>query len=342
MVYKKLLLTFILVGILIPNIASAQNITKTGTTAAKFLSIGIGPRALSMGGAFSSISNDVSSIYWNPAGIAYSNQFQTMFSYTGLYAGISLNYFGLIIPGGEAGNFAVSVIAVNYGTMYVTTESQPDGTGETFSPGSYAFGASYGRFITDNFMVGGTVKLITENIYHSNATGVGFDIGTIFKTPFYGVRFASSITNFGTKMQMSGNDLLTRYNVDPQRAGSNNTVDANIATDQFDLPLRLQIGMSRDFTFMENQRFTFAIDGIVPNDNNESVNVGGELGLFNDMVCIRGGYKALFLKDSQEGLTIGLGFKYNRAGFIDAGIDYSYQQFKYLGNVNSFDIILKF
>jgi len=341
-VYKKLLLTFILVGILIPNIASAQNITKTGTTAAKFLSIGIGPRALSMGGAFSSISNDVSSIYWNPAGIAYSNQFQTMFSYTGLYAGISLNYFGLIIPGGEAGNFAVSVIAVNYGTMYVTTESQPDGTGETFSPGSYAFGASYGRFITDNFMVGGTVKLITENIYHSNATGVGFDIGTIFKTPFYGVRFASSITNFGTKMQMSGNDLLTRYNVDPQRAGSNNTVDANIATDQFDLPLRLQIGMSRDFTFMENQRFTFAIDGIVPNDNNESVNVGGELGLFNDMVCIRGGYKALFLKDSQEGLTIGLGFKYNRAGFIDAGIDYSYQQFKYLGNVNSFDIILKF
>lgn len=340
--YKKLLLILILVGLFLPGFVFPQKVTKTGTTAAKFLSIGIGPRAIAMGGAFSSVANDASAIYWNPAGIAYSKQFQAMFSYTGLYAGISLNYFGLIFPAGDVGNFAVSAEAVNYGTMWVTTESQPDGTGESFSPASYAFGVSYAKFITDDFSVGGTAKLITENIYHSNATGVAFDIGTIFKTPFYGVRFASSITNFGTKMQMSGNDLLIRYNVDPTRAGSNNTIDANIATDQFDLPLRLQIGVSRDFIFMDNQRFTFSVDGIVPNDNNEWVNVGGELSLFGDMVSIRGGYKSLFLTDSQEGLTFGIGLNYKRAGFIDAGIDYSYQQFKYLGNVNSFDIVLKF
>ncbi|MHB1687298.1 MAG: PorV/PorQ family protein [Ignavibacteriaceae bacterium] len=320
----------------------AQNVTKTGTTAAKFLSIGIGPRAISMGGAFSSISNDVSAIYWNPAGIAYSDQFQAMFTHSALFAGINLNYFGLIIPAGDIGNFAISVTAVNYGSMQVTTESQPEGTGETFTPGSYAFGISYASFITEDFLVGATAKLVTENIYHSNATGVAFDIGTIFKTPFYGVRFASSITNFGTKMQMAGNDLLIRYNVDPQRAGSNNTVDANVAADQFDLPLRLQIGLSRDFIFMEDQRFTLAVDGLVPNDNNESVNVGGELALFKDMVFLRGGYKSLFLKDSQEGLTFGVGFKYSRAGFIDIGIDYSYQQYKYLTNVNSFGVILKF
>lgn len=342
MVYKKKLFLIILLGMIIPISSYAQKVTKTGTTAAKFLNIGIGPRAISMGGAFSSVSNDASAIYWNPAGIANSDQFQAMFTYSSLYAGISLNYFGLIIPAGEAGNFAVSATAVNYGSMQVTTESQPEGTGETFSPGSYAFGISYGRFITDEFMVGATAKLITENIYHSNATGVAFDIGTIFITPFYGVRFASSITNFGTKMQMSGNDLLIRYNVDPQRAGSNNTTDANIATDQFDLPLRLQIGISRDFIFMENQRFTLAVDGIVPNDNNESVNIGGELSLFNDMFSIRGGYKALFLTDNQEGLTLGVGFKYKKAGFIDIGIDYAYQKFQYLGNVNSFGIILNF
>ena len=91
-------------------------------------------------------------------------------------------------------------------------------------------------------------------------------------TPFYGVKFASSITNFGTKMQMSGSDLLIRYDVDALRAGSNNTTDANIATDQFDMPLRLQIGIARDFLFLDNQRFTLAVDGVVPNDNNESVN----------------------------------------------------------------------
>jgi len=339
--YKKLLIFIILTGIFIPNYAVAQ-VTKTGTTAAKFLSIGEGPRALAMGGAYSSLANDAAAIYWNPAGIANTNQFQAMFANTALFAGITLNYFGLILPAGDVGNFGISATAINYGSMEVTTETQQDGTGEFFSPADYAFGLTYARPITVDFVVGATVKLITQNIYHSNATGVGFDIGTIFTTPFYGVRFASSITNFGTKMQMSGNDLMIRYNVDASRAGSNNTVDANIATDPFDLPLRLQFGVSRDFVFMENQRFTFAIDGIVPNDNNESVNVGGELALFDEMISLRAGYKSLFLVDSQEGLTLGVGFKYKRAGFIDIGIDYSYQKFKYLDNVNSFGITIKF
>ncbi len=339
---KKILSVLILSALLLPAVLFAQKVTKTGTTAAKFLSIGIGPRANAMGGAFSAVSNDPSAIYWNPAGIVYSDQYQAIFTYTSMYADLKLNFFGVVLPAGDIGSFAASVTALNYGDMQVTTEDQPEGTGETFSPGSYAFGLSFAKFITEDFAVGATAKLVTENIYHSNASGVAFDIGTIFQTPFSGIRFASSITNFGTKMQMTGNDLLIRYNVDPQRSGSNSSVDANIATDKFDMPLRLQIGVSRDFNFLENQRFTLAIDGIVPNDNNQSVNVGGELALFDDMISLRGGYKSLFLQDSQEGLTLGVGVRYKRAGFIDIGIDYAYQKFDLLGNVQSFGVILKF
>ena len=320
----------------------AQSITKTGTTAAKFLSLGVGARANAMGGAYTAVANDASSIYWNPAGIAASDEFQALFTYTNLFAGINLDYFGLIIPSGDIGNFAINVTAVNYGQIGVTTEEQPEGTGETFTPASYEFGFSYARNITQDFAVGATAKLVTENIYHSNATGVAFDIGTIFTTPFYGVKFASSITNFGTKMQMSGNDLLIRYNVDASRAGSDNTVDANVATDQFDLPLRLQIGIAREFIILDGQTLTLAADGVVPNDNNESVNVGGELALFDHVVFLRAGYKSLFLKDTQEGLTLGVGLKYQKPGYIDIGIDYSYQQYTYLGNVNSFGVILNF
>jgi hypothetical protein len=347
-IYKKLFVFIILMGIYLSGSALAQQVTKTGTTAAKFLSIGIGPRAISMGGAFTSVSNDASAIYWNPAGIASFDQFQGFFTNTSLFAGISLNYFGLIVPAGEIGNFAASVTAVNFGSIPVTTENQPEGTGESYSPMSLAFGLSYARFITEDFSVGATAKLITENIYHSNATGVAFDIGTIFQTPFEGIRFASSISNFGTKMQMSGSDLLIRYNVEPSRAGSNNTTDANIATDQFDLPLKLQIGVSKDFIFMEDQRFTPSVDFIVPNDNYESVNLGGELALFDDMFSIRGGYNSISITKSgsipnmQASLTFGVGFKYKRPGYIDIGIDYSYQKFKYLGGVSSFSVILKF
>lgn len=339
---RRLLWTIVIAVCLAYAAANAQKVTKTGTTAAKFLSVGIGPRANAMGGAFSAVADDASSVRWNPAGIAYSDDYQAMFTYSTLFADIKLSYLGLIIPGGNTGNFAASVTALDYGKIEVTTESQPDGSGETYSPGSYAIGISYARSITDDFMVGATSKLVTESIYHSSATGIAFDIGTMFKTPFYGVKFASSITNFGTKMQMGGDDLLTRYDVDPQRAGSSKTIDANIATDRFDMPLRLQIGISREFVPAESQRLILAVDGIVPNDNNQSVNIGGELSMFDDLISLRGGYKALFLKDSQEGLTLGVGVRYKEFELFSIGVDYAYQKYTYLGNVQSFGIQMRF
>ena len=57
-----------------------SQVSKTGTTAAKFLSIGIGPRANAMGGAFTSIANDASALYWNPAGVAELEKYEAMFT----------------------------------------------------------------------------------------------------------------------------------------------------------------------------------------------------------------------------------------------------------------------
>jgi len=66
---KKFLLVIFLLFALLQSEGFSQ-VTKTGTTAAKFLSIGIGPRANAMGGAFTSVANDASALYWNPAGAA--------------------------------------------------------------------------------------------------------------------------------------------------------------------------------------------------------------------------------------------------------------------------------
>lgn len=321
---------------------SAQEVSKTGTTAAKFLSIGIGPRANAMGGAFTSIANDASAIYWNPAGISNINDFQAIFTYTKMFADINVDFFGVVLPFGSYGNVGISVTAMNVGDMAVTTELYPEGTGEMFSANSYAFTLTYARYITSDFAVGANVKYVRENIYNSYAEGLAFDIGTVFKTPFYGVRFATSITNYGSKMQMTGQDLLVRSSADATLAGANNTIDANLATDQFELPLRLQIGLSRDFEFMDQHRLTIAVDAVHPNDNSQWVDVGGELSLFNNLFSLRGGYKALFLPDTQEGLTLGVGINYGGMKYFKISVDYSYQRMKYLDNLHSFGIILSF
>lgn len=341
MIKKKFIMTLLLAAFIMQPLL-AQTVTKTGTTAAKFLSIGVGARANAMGGAYSSVANDVSAIYWNPAGIASINETQTLFTYTKMFADINVNYFGFVIPAGDYGTFGASVTALNVGDMDVTTEFLPEGTGEKFSAGSYAFTLSYAKFITENFAVGVNFKYIRESIYNSSASGVAFDIGTIFTTPFYGIKFASSISNYGSKMQMSGDDLLVRHDPDPQRAGNNQTIDAYYKTDEFELPLRLQIGISRDFKILDEHRFTLAIDATHPNDNNQWVNVGSEISLFNDLISLRGGYKTLFLKDTQEGLTLGAGIKYDGLGFFKIAVDYSYQQLKFLDNMHSFSIMLGF
>ncbi|MBI4811388.1 MAG: hypothetical protein HY800_08135 [Ignavibacteriales bacterium] len=142
-------------------------------------------------------------------------------------------------------------------------------------------------------------------------------------------------------MQISGDDLLIRHDPDPQRAGNNETIDANYSTDEFELPLRLQIGISRDFKFFDSQRLTLSVDAAHPNDNAEYVNAGSELALFNGSVFLRGGYKALFLKDSQEGLTLGIGINYGGFDTFNISLDYAYQQFKYLGGTHTVGLLLK-
>ena len=83
--YTKRITAMLLVALtFLYNAAYSQDVTKTGTTASKFLSVGIGPRANSMGGAFTSIANDASAMYWNPAGIAQLTRYEGIFTYTQL------------------------------------------------------------------------------------------------------------------------------------------------------------------------------------------------------------------------------------------------------------------
>jgi len=339
---KKFLLVIAILFPLLQCIGFSQ-VTKTGTTAAKFLSVGIGPRANAMGGAFTAIVNDASALYWNPAGAADLTQSEAMFTYTSLFKdlNINLNYFALVIPAEDLGSFGVSVTALDYGDMDVTTEFYPEGTGEKFSAASYAFGLSYARNITEWFAAGITVKYITEGIFNSSANGVAFDVGTMFKTPFLGIKFATIISNYGSKMQMTGEDLLIRYDADPNSQGNNETVDAYYKTDNFELPLKLQIGLSRDIEFFDGQRLTIAVDATHPNDNAEYVNIGGELSFLDNLISLRGGYKALFLENNQEGLTLGAGLNYV-LGVFAFGFDYSYQEFEFLNYTHSFGVSFKF
>jgi len=338
---KRILVSTLIVS-LFASVSFAQEVTKVGTTAAGFLNIDVGARALGMGGSFVSVADDISSMYWNPAGVARLSGPQALFTHSRWIADVNFNYAAFALPLGNIGTLGANATFLTMDEMERTTVFEPDGTGEMFDAGSYAFGLSYARNLTDRFSIGFNVKYINEKIYHSSASGAAFDIGTLFDTQYYGLKIGMSITNYGTKMQMGGRDMLIQTDIDPQIAGNNYNINADLKTDAFDLPLMFRVGLSMDvLKGMADSNLILSVDATHPNDDVESLNVGGEY-WFHKMFALRAGYKSLFARDSEEGLCFGAGVNYKLLGYTNIMIDYAYEDFGVLKDVQLFTLGLGF
>lgn len=336
------LLRFVLHGLLLAALPFAvQAQSKVGTTAAQFLGIGVGPRAVAMGGAFVASGGDVSAMYWNPGALARMGHSQVMASHTGWLVETDLNWIGLSIALTPDDAVGISLTQLDYGEEKVRTVTMPEGTGARWTAQDLAFTFSYSRNLTDRFSIGGSLKFITQQIWNESSSTVAFDIGLIFTTPFNGLRLGAAMSNFGGDLQLDGKDLTHRIDLDPQNTGNNETIVANLKTDSWALPLFFRAGVSYDLMNSEMMRFTLSADAIRPNDNNEHVNFGGEFG-YRETFFVRAGYKALFLPDSQEGLTAGVGLHYPLFGNTAAEIDYTYQEFGLFDGVNTITLSVDF
>jgi len=340
---KKLFVYICTITLLFMMPLFAQSVTKVGTTAAGFLNIDVGAKAVGMGGAYVSVANDVTSMYWNSAGIAKLQKSQAMFSQTKWIADVTFNFAGVAIPLGNLGTLGANATFVSMDDMERTTILEPEGTGEKFSAGSYAFGLSYARNLTDRFSIGMNCKYVNEEIYHSHAQGFALDIGTLFTTQFHGLTIGMNISNFGTKMQMTGRDMLIQSDVDPLVNGNNPNINANLATDEYDMPLMFRVGVSMDLLKgAANSNFIVALDAIHPNDDVESLNVGGQY-IFNKMFALRAGYNSMFAgEDSEPGLSFGAGLSYNLLNQAELVIDYAYLDFGVLENIQKFTLGISF
>ena len=319
----------------------AQDISKSGITAAQFLKIGIGSRAIGMGGAFTATASDMSAIYWNPAGVASNNANQVYFNHTDWVADVSNDFAAVAsyIPGvGTIGAFII--VSKSIEGEVVRTISQPEGTGELFDAGGLAIGLTYAIELTDNFSIGFNGKYIQENIWHMKSEGFAFDLGVLYKIAILNeFRIAASVVNFGTKMELDGRDILEIKSVGEGNQG--NLINTKIELNQYDLPLLFRVGVAADILKARTFRFTAAIDAIHPNDHTEYVNIGGEFA-WNEILFARFGYKSLFERDTEQGLTLGVGLNYRLVDVVNIMIDYAYQDFGRLKNVHYLSLGFKF
>ncbi|MDZ7359965.1 MAG: PorV/PorQ family protein [candidate division KSB1 bacterium] len=322
--------------------ALAQSVTKVGTSAAAFLRIPVGSKGTSMGSAFVSIADDATAMFWNPGGMARLTNKSLYVDHSPWLPGLDFNYFALALPFEGAGTIGLNVTALTTSEMIRTTIDQPMGTGETFTASSIAVGVAYAYNLTDRFSIGANFKYINEKILNSNATGFAIDIGTLYTTPFDGIRLGVSISNFGNSMRIDGEDLNVRVDIAPNQRGNNQSVVGRLKTNQHDSPLIMRVGVSWEALKSQQNRLTVAVDGLNPNDNSQSVNLGAELGLFKELLVLRGGFNDLFLEDREKGFTFGGGVNLGIEGGLKFSGGYAYQDFEHLGGVNRFSIALNF
>ncbi len=329
-------------SVLIAAVGQAQTeVSKRGTAAAPFLNIAQGARALSMGGAFVAVADDPSSMYWNPAGITDIGGISFIVDHTSWIADIGYDYVGATVDMGAIGAIGVNVTLSNIDNMNVTTIDQQDGTGEIFGVTDMAIGLTYAIKLTNNFAIGFNPKFVYQKIWKMSASAVAVDMGVKYRTPFAGITLGMSISNFGSKMQMQGNNALVLYDADVTASGNNGRIPAEVSTEEWDLPLNFRFGISYAADLDVIGKLTLAVDAAHPSDDYESVNLGGEY-VFNDMFYLRGGMKSMFQQDSEESFTAGVGIKQYLLGNLQIGVDYSYLEFARLKNAQKVTLTVTF
>ena len=322
---------FLLLTLILGTYAFAQN-PNLGTSGAQFLQIPVGARASALGGAVVGLTDDASSVFWNPAGLAKIKSFQANFSYMRWFDLFDFNALSVAFNAGDAGVFAASMIVFSTGEMEITTEQEPNGTGRFFDSQDIAVGASYSRFLTDRFNVGITVKYISQRIWNEIADGFAFDVGTQYRLDFQNLTIAMSMSNFGGDLQYDGPDLNIVYDKNTNFPLSRLT-PGKLQTDPYPLPLNFQVGIGFDIYQADFIKIRGGIDAVHPNDNDERVLFGTEFSFF-DRFFLRGGYRYNY---DDENFTFGAGVNIpisNAAVYFD----YAYSVYDILPSVHRISV----
>lgn len=338
---KRIIMQFCVILIIFGyHLTLAQgNDSKNGTTAAQFLKVGAGARPMAMGGAFVAVSNDVYSLYWNPAGITKINGFSIGGSYTRWFADITHHFWGMVLPVTHNTSVGLSGIFVSMDPIEITTVDQQHGTGQFFEASDLAICISAAVRPVDFLSIGVTGKIIQQSIYNESASTVAFDVGSLLDIPFKGMKLGMNFSNFGGDLKLDGRDLIKEYDLNPDNT-LNTGVQTRLETLAWNLPVNFRVGLAVDLIgrgtegllASENNRVTISVDGNHPADAAQYLNIGAEYN-FSEILSLRGGFRS---NRDVEKFFYGMGLSIPLADKSTFNFDYALASFGELDYIHIF------
>ena len=292
--------------------AAALNIVTggVGTSGADFLTVGVGARALAMGGAFTAVDSgaDANAVNWNPAALGRVDKANATASYNSLFVDQNQGYLGYAAPVGK--DSGVWAGGLNY-LMVSNIEKRAGDTENadtTFNSQNYAASASYAKAFGDNISAGATLKYVRMALDNLKENAMAVDAGVLVRTPVENLTVGGTMRNLGTDI---GPDSMPL------------TFKGGVAYKMFGAKLLL----ASDFDWLETERRAYW-------------SLGAEYWLSQNL-ALRGGYEfghgADQLQSQLVGFGVGLGFKFDRFT-----MDYAFQPYGDLGNTHRVTLGLRF
>jgi hypothetical protein len=319
---------------------TSDNFTNEGSAGATFQKMWVGARASGMAGAYTALAEDITALYWNPAGISRLQGINVGATYTRWFGGVDHNFIGASMPISEKYRIGVSLVQVDYGSMrFAKVDKDQDINAGSFNANDLAFGLTIAGALTDRFSFGATGKYIRNAIHDLSADGFAFDAGSQYQTDFYHTKISLALTNLGPDRSFGGNSLALVVANPDLNFKQQHELDTRLVTSDFPIPLTFRIGIATDAFqgTVEGQKLNLAFDYGAHSDGPETINLGGEY-VYEEMLALRAGYA---FNQDQLGLGAGAGFKYKTEDFSGT-IDYALNVTRSLGQIHRVSISAQF
>jgi len=280
----KILVLFVTIFLAAPT--GGRGDVGKGGQAGAFLRIPVGARPNGMGNAFTAISDDANSMYFNPGGLYQVERF----TFGGMYSIMTLDrnhYQGSFVWSNRVlGSFGL--MFVGFGVSEIDGRDKFGLPTRKFSDSENALSVGYGRKILPFMGIGGNLKYLIHTLLDNKGTGIGFDIGAHSKIDLQthyikAIRFGISLTDVGTSI---------KWDTDSSHKDK--------------VPSTARFGTGLDFEF-DKIRGLIALDGGHTSSEDFILWAGSEIWLY-DLLAIRTGI-------DKRDLTFGFSIKYQNFQF---------------------------
>lgn len=160
---------------------------------------GAGARPLGMGGAYAAVSRDVTSLYYNPAGLSMLSARNVSMMHAELFGGAAYDYLGYAQNYGRlAGAWGLQVMKLGIGGVEGRDENNQPAASFGYSETAFAVGTGVRGLVFPFLSAGVSVKMLSRSLADSADNMLGLDIGFQYGPLYAGKLYLGGVLqNFG-------------------------------------------------------------------------------------------------------------------------------------------------